>query len=267
MIRLTLKDEPPLRLSAEGLLPEQLAGRSPREVEKLPLAAGRRAGAVGDWFRVAAGAGDALEIEGPCRRIDRIGAGMTRGSIHLRGDAGAYLGLGMRGGSITLDGSAGFGAATDLRGGMLRIAGNAGDGLGGALPGSAAGMRDGIVIVGGNAGDGAGAKLRRGLVVVGGTTGAACGAQMIAGTIVVGGALGPYAGAAMQRGSLLALGGAARLGSGFVDCGVHDLVFFRLLARHLASLNLDALARRIGPLRRFAGDDAVSGKGELLVAP
>lgn len=267
MIRLTLKEEPPLRLSAEALLPERLAGRSVGDIEKLPLAVGRTRAAVGDWFRVAAGDGEAMEIEGPCRRLDRIGAGMARGSITVRGDAGAYLGLGMRGGSITLEGSAGFGAATDLRGGTLRIAGDAGDGLGGALPGAAAGMREGTVIVGGNCGDAAGAMLHRGLIVVGGSVGAGCGAEMIAGTIVVGGGLGAFAGAAMQRGSLLALGGGAPLGSGFVDCGVHDLVFLRLLARHLATLGLDALARRIGPLRRFAGDGAVAGRGELLVAP
>lgn len=267
MIRLTLKQEPPLRLSAEALLPERLAGLAPRDVERLPLVAGRRPGVVGDWFRVASTSGETVEIEGPCRRIDRIGAGMTGGSIHLHGDAGAYLGLGMRGGSIMLDGSAGFGAATDMRGGLLRISGHAEDGVAGALPGAAAGMRDGIVIVGGNAGDAAGAKLRRGLVIVGGAAGAGCGAEMIAGTIVVGGALGPYAGAAMQRGSIVALAGAGPLGSGFADCGVHDLVFCRLLARHLAMLGLDGLARRIGPLRRFAGDAAVSGKGELLVAP
>ena len=77
---------------------------------------------------------------------------------------------------------------------------------------------------------------------------------MIAGTIVVGGGLGAYAGAAMRRGSISRWAAARRSGSGFVDCGVHELVFLRLLARHLDALGLDALARRIGPLRRFAGD-------------
>jgi formylmethanofuran dehydrogenase subunit C len=128
-------------------------------------------------------------------------------------------------------------------------------------------MRDGAVIVGGDCGDAAGAKLRRGLVVIGGSVGAGCGAEMVAGTIVVGGALGAHAGAAMRRGSILALGGVRGLGSGFVDCGVHDLVVLKLLARQLAALGIDALARRVGPLRRFAGDAAVSGHGEVLVAP
>lgn len=267
MTRLILKEEPPLRLVADGLLPERLAGRSAAEIERLPLAVGGTRGSIGDWFRIEAGDAEAITVEGPCRRLDRIGAGMSAGRIVLRGDVGAYLGLGMRGGSILVEGSCGFGAATDLRGGVVRIAGNAGDALGGALPGAAAGMRDGAVIVGGDCGDAAGAKLRRGLVVVAGSVGAGCGAEMVAGTIVVGGALGAYAGAAMRRGSILGLAGAPRLGGGFVDCGVHDLVFLRLIARDLASLGLDALARRIGPLRRFVGDAAVSGRGEVLLAP
>ncbi len=267
MIRLTLKDEPPLRLAADALVPERLAGKSAAEIERLPLAVGRTQGAVGDWFRVAAEGDADIEIDGPCGRLDRIGAGMGAGSIRVHGDAGAYLGLGMRGGSIAVAGSAGFGAACDLRGGTLRIAGDAGDGLGGALPGASAGMREGVVIVAGKAGDAAGAALRRGLLIIAGDAGAGCGAEMIAGTILVGGALGAYAGAAMRRGSIIALGGAKRLGAGFVDCGLHDLVFLRLLARQLAALGLAELAQRIGPLRRFAGDAAVAGKGELLVVP
>lgn len=266
MIRLTLKDEPSLRLAADGLIPERLAGKSAAEIERLPLALGRMQGVVGDWFRVAAEGDDAIEIDGPCGRLDRIGAGMGSGSIRVQGDAGAYLGLGMCGGSIAVAGSAGFGAACDLRGGTLRIAGNAGDGLGGALPGATAGMRDGVVIVAGKAGDGAGAMLRRGLLVIAGNAGAGCGAEMIAGTILLGGTVGAYAGAAMLRGSIIALGGAERLGAGFVDCGLHDLVFLRLLARELAALGLGELARGIGPLRRFAGDAAVAGRGELFVA-
>jgi len=267
MIRLTLKDEPPLRLVADALVPERLAGKSAAEIERLPLAVGRIEGAVGDWFRVVVEGGAEVEIDGPCGRLDCIGAGMRAGSIRVHGDAGAYLGLGMRGGSIAVAGSVGFGAACDLRGGTLHIAGHAGDGLGGALSGAAAGMRDGVVIVAGTAGDAAGAALRRGLVIIVGNAGAGCGAEMIAGTILVGGAVGAYAGAAMQRGSIIALGGAERPGVGFVDCGVHDLMFLRLLARHLATFGLAELARRIAPLRRFAGDAAVAGRGELLVAP
>ena len=229
MIRLTLKAEPPLRNAADMLVPELVATLSTSEIERLPLMLGNRRSQMAEWFRVEATADDSVEIVGPCRRIDRIGAGMTQGRISVRGDAG--------------------------------------DGLAGALPGAVGGMSGGIVILGGNAGAFVGQRLRRGLVVTGGGVGAACGSGMIAGTIVIGGRVGADLGIAMRRGSILALGGAERLGPTFVDCGVHDLVWLRLLRRHVAALGEPGLAERIQSLRRYAGDAAVAGRGELLVPP
>ncbi len=266
MIRLTLRQEPPLRLAADALVPERLAGRSRGEIERLPLALGNTSSAVGDWFRVSGEAEATLAIEGPCRRLDRIGAGMGGGSrIVVEGDAGAYLGLGLRGGAIEVAGDADFGAATNMESGVIRIAGNAGDSVGGALPGAAGGMSDGVVVVRGSAGAATGAQLKRGLVAVLGDVGEGAGAGMLAGTIVVGGTLARGAGAAMLRGSIVALGRAPHIGACFVDCGVHELVVLRLLARELARLGVEALAARIGPLRRFMGDGAVSGRGEILI--
>jgi formylmethanofuran dehydrogenase subunit C len=119
--------------------------------------------------------------------------------------------------------------------------------------------------VAGRAGAEAGRRLRRGLIVIGGDAGACCGAEMIAGTIVVAGRTGAFAGAAMRRGSIIALGGVPRIGATFADGGVHDLIFLRLLARHLAALGLDGVTARLAPLRRWTGDAAVGGTGELLV--
>jgi formylmethanofuran dehydrogenase subunit C len=265
MIRFTLRAEPPLRLAVDALIPERLGRLSPGEIERLPLIIGNARSAVGDWFRVGGEADAAIAIDGPCRRLDRIGGGMTSGSITVEGDAGAYLGLGLRGGTIDVAGSVAFGAATDMRGGLIRIAGSAGDGVGGALPGAAGGMSDGVVVIRGGAGAGAGARLKRGLVVVAGDVGPGCGAAMRAGTIVVGGAPGHGVGAAMQRGSILALGGARDIGPCFADCGMHDLTVWRLLAQWVGDLGLPALAARIGPLRRFMGDGAIDGRGEILV--
>src|SRR6185312_6613690 len=227
MTRLVLKAEPPVRLAVDGLIPERLAGLSPSEIERLPLALGNRRQSVAEWFRIEPSDGATLEIVGDCRRLDKLGSGMSEGAIALAG-------------------SAGYGAATDMRGGLLRIAGDAGDALGGALPGAAGGMRDGTVLVAGRAGAEAGRRLRRGLIVIGGRA-------------------GPFAGAAMRRGSMIALGGVPRIGPTFADGGVHDLIFLRLLARHLTTLGLDGLATRLGGLRRWTGDAAVGGAGELLV--
>ena len=268
MTRLALKDELPVRLAVDALSPERFSGLSVADIERLPLAVGNRRERVGDWFRVQAG-GDAAAVtfEGPCGRLDGIGAGMTAGRIDVQGDAGAYVGRGMRGGEVSVSGSAGYGVATDLRGGTIRIRGNAGDAVGGSLPGSAAGMRNGAVLIGGNAGKQAGQRLKRGLIVVAGDVGPICGAEMIAGTVVVGGLVGANPGVAMRRGTIIALGGAALIGPTFADCGVHDLVILKLLARHLVSLGVAALASRLAPFRRWAGDAAVAGKGELLAPP
>ena len=265
MTRLVLKAEPPVRLAVDGLIPERLAGLSAAAIERLPLALGKRRQAVADWFRVEPSDGATLEIEGDCRRLDKLGRGMSEGLLRIQGDAGAYLGIGMSGGTIAVSGSAGYGAATAMRGGLLRIAGDAGDALGGALPGARGGMRDGTVLVAGHAGAEAGRRLRRGLLVIGGDAGSCCGAEMVAGTIVLAGRAGAFAGAAMGRGSILALGGVERVGPTFAGGGVHDLIFLRLLARHLAALGRATGAPRLGRLRRWTGDGAVGGAGELLV--
>lgn len=265
MTRLVLKAEPPVRLAVDGLIPERLAGLSPAAVERLPLSLGNRQQCVADWFRVTATDDAAIEIEGDCRRLDKIGGGMSSGALNIRGDVGAYLGIGLSGGTIAVTGSAGYGAATDMRGGMLRISGDAGDALGGSLPGALGGMRDGTVLVSGRAGAETGRRLRRGMIIIGGDAGDACGAEMLAGTIIVSGRIGALSGVAMRHGSIIALGGASRVSSTFVDHGVHDLIFQRLLARHVATLGLDALARRLGPLRRMTGDRAIGGRGELLL--
>jgi formylmethanofuran dehydrogenase subunit C len=265
MTRFVLRAEPPLRLSLDGLIPERLAGLSPAEIERLPLLLGNRRGTVGDWFKVEAGAADLVEIGGAGQRLDRIGEGMTAGRIVVEGEVGAYLGRAMRGGSIEVAGNAGYGAATALEGGTIHIAGQAGDGLAGALPGAVGGMNGGQVRVDGGAGRGAAHRLRRGLVVVGGDVGGACAEEMVAGTIVIGGRLAAPAGAAMRRGSVIALGGIERLAPGFADCGPHELIFLRLLARHLSQAGFVGLAERISRLRRWAGDLAVGGRGEILV--
>jgi len=267
MIRLTARAEPPVRVAVDALVPERLAGLSADEIARLALRVGTRIEHVGDWFAVAV-AGDAghVAFEGSCRRFDRIGAAMSSGAVTVAGDAGAYAGAAMRGGRIEIEGNAGFGAAQAMRGGVLAIRGDAGDGLGGAMPGDRSGMRGGTVTVQGSVGAACGDRMRRGLMAIAGAVGAGAGARMIAGTIVAGGAVAPLAGIGMRRGSIIALGGAARVPATFGDCGMHDPVVLRLLARVLRDLGLAALAERVGPVRRLMGDLASNGRGEILVS-
>jgi formylmethanofuran dehydrogenase subunit C len=269
MIRLTLRARPPTRLSLRGFIPERLAGSSEIAIAREALRQGNRQGVLGDWFRVevSGGAEDRLVIAGADDRLDDIGAGMTRGELVIEGNAGARAGVGMSGGRILIEGSTGMGAGTAMSGGELRIAGDAGDHLGTALPGERHGMREGIVIVEGSAGAGVGDRLRRGLIVVRGPVGPFCGARMAAGTIVVGGEMGASAGAAMRRGTLVAAGKSMGTLPGFADCGVHELTVQRLLARVLAKHGFGELADRLRALRRWQGDLAVGGRGEILTAP
>lgn len=54
---------------------------------------------------------------------------------------------------------------------------------------------------------------------------------------------------------------------GFADSGVHELAIQRLLAAALVKHRLTGLADRVRSLRRWQGDLAVGGKGEILTAP
>jgi formylmethanofuran dehydrogenase subunit C len=269
MIRLKLRARPPVRLSLRGFIPERLAALSADAMARETLRQGNRAGVLGDLFDidVSGGAVDRLVVSGPGDRLDDVGAEMTRGEVVVEGNVGARVGLEMRGGRILIEGSAGYGAGMAMRGGELRIAGNAGDHVGTALPGEREGMRNGILIVEGDAGAGVGDRMRLGLLAVMGSVGPHCGARMGAGTIVVGGEVGDGAGAAMRRGSLVAAGGNLRTLPGFSDSGVQDVVVLRLLARMLAKHQLGELVERLSGLRRWQGDLAVGGKGEIWTAP
>jgi len=270
MIRLALRARPAHRLSLDGIVPERLAALPAGEIERIELRDGNRPCALGDWFAVRIeGAAEArLVIAGDgaaLAMLDAVGGGMAGGEIAVEGDAGAYAGLAMSGGRLVVAGSAGHGAATAMQGGEMRIGGDAGDQLGGALPGEKSGMRGGTVAVAGAAGSGAGDRMRRGLILVRGAAGPFCGARMAAGTIVVGGRVGAHAGLAMRRGSLLALGGLSAVLPSFRDSGRPDLTFPRLLARLLTREGMPALVPE-RPLRRWTGDHALGGRGEILAA-
>lgn len=266
MIRLAVKQEPPVRVSLAGLLPENVAHASEAEIARRPLVIGNRRSALGEWFRIeSAGDDEALVLEGPCRRFDHVGAAMSNGSLRVVGDIGAYLGLGMKAGRVLIEGSAGYGIATAMSGGEIWVRGNAGDALGGALPGNRSGMRGGLAVVGGSAGAACGDRLRRGSIIVRGDVGPGCGTRMLAGTVVVGGRAARNAGIAMRRGTIIVLSGAESIAPSFADSGVQDLVFIRLLARMLAELGFADLGRRLGPLQCWRGDLAMRGSGELFV--
>lgn len=104
--------------------------------------------------------------------------------------------------------------------------------------------------------------MRRGLIVAGGAGDfAAC--RMIAGTIVAQ-SLGNHAGYGMRRGTVLTKS-YGRLPQTFLDTGRHRFVFLQVLRPMLSKFDLGWADILAGDVRRFAGDMAVLGKGEILV--
>jgi formylmethanofuran dehydrogenase subunit C len=262
-MRLTLRIEPKQRLDLSPLIPERLAGVDKAAVERIGLGTHRAPCAVADVFRVRAGDPSQLVFEGGSPRLDGIGTGMSTGNILVEGNVGARLGRAMRGGRIMVSGNAGPYAASGLHGGEIEIGGGAGDFLGGPLAGEVAGMAGGLVVVRGSAGARAGDRLRRGIVIVEGSAGEAPGSRMVAGTLIVCGGAGPLPGYLMRRGTLI-LGQCEPLPT-FAANGAPAPVFIRLLARAVEEYSRRAARLILRSARRYAGDMATLGKGELLL--
>ena len=263
-LRFILRAEPEQRLDLSPLVPNRLAKLSQAEIERLPLGTTRAPVLVGDAFRVGMGGAEQVTIEGGSPRLDGVGEGMTSGTIVLDGDAGLRAGRRMRGGRLEVRGNAGHWAASGMQGGQIEIAGDCGDFLGGPLAGEVEGMAGGAVVVRGNAGARAGDRLRRGIVVVEGRAGPLAASRLIAGTVVVCGGAGTMPGSLMRRGTVLLGGAVPKLLPTFVPVGqAEGGVFPVLLARALGPLSPAAARLARAPTRRFAGDTASLGKGEI----
>jgi len=262
---LTLERRPDQRLDASALIPDRLAGMTATQIAAIELQTTRIRVTAGDVCRIRMGDPQQVRLEGACDRLDLIGHGMTGGAIVVESDAGAQAGRLMAGGRLTVAGSAGPWAGSGMTGGVVEIAGSAGERLGGPLAGETAGMRGGVIVVRGDAGERAGDRMRRGTILVEGGAGAFAGSRMIAGTLIVRRRAGAHPGYLMRRGTLVLAEGAEALPPTFVDCGVHDLVAQRLLAAFVATYSTRSARIFRDPLRRFAGDMAVLGKGEAFV--
>ena len=273
-ITLTLKHEPALRLDLRGITPKALAALSASEIERLPLLHGAHTTPLGEWFGVTTSSSDdlALRLVGDCRRVDRIGWGLTQGSVHVDGDVGDYAGALMGGGAMHVHGSAGVLAACEMAGGTLTVAGDVGDFAASTQPGSMDGMRGGTLIVQGSAGARLADRMRRGTVIVQGAVGEFAASRLVAGTVVLCGSVGAHLAYGMRRGSVVLATpqatASATVPSTFVPAGGEAPVFWQLLARDLIrhravvpALPHD-LPRRA--LRRHLGDLAVDGRGELI---
>ena len=261
----SLRAPPAQRLDLSALTPQNLAGKTVAEIERIEVGTTRVRVAAGDVFRIREGDPAAIVIEGGSSRFDRVGMGLSAGSIRVEGEVGVEAGRLMSGGQLTIGGAAGPFAGSGMKGGTLTIEGDAGERLGGPLSGETVGMSGGVLHVHGAAGERAGDRLRRGVILIEGRAGAYAGSRMIAGTLAIGGEAGDLPGYLMGRGTILLGRGATLFSPTFGDCGEYELVAARLLADYVAqaSAELAELFRR--PLRRLAGDLAALGKGEILL--
>jgi formylmethanofuran dehydrogenase subunit C len=267
MSQLTFKliNPPASPLDLSPLTPSALTGKSSPEIEKIPLATGATPIRVGDIFRLTGTSGGNLWFEGGSALFDNVGAGLANGTISIEGDAGANAGRGMKGGRLEIEGNTGPYLASGMSGGIIAVCGSAGDFVGGVASGKRFGMTGGSVVIEGNSGSRTGDKMRRGLILVRGKTGDAAGSRMVGGTIVAEGGFGPHAGQLMRRGTLIGPS-VERMSSTFADCGLHELVILNLMSRAWTrELGELAPIRFPAKVRRYAGDLATIGKGEILL--
>lgn len=264
-LTLRLKAPAGTRLDLTGIVPGKLSGLSLAQIADLKVGTGKDHVTLGEAFDISGTPGDTLVIEGSGASLDFVGAGLCSGTLKLSGNAGPYAGRKMTGGKLEISGNAGNYLGAGMTGGLIHVAGHAGDNAGGVLPGDRFGMAGGTIVVSGNIGARAGDKMRRGTIVVKGSTGAQAGSRMVGGTIWAEGGLGIDPGFMMRRGTLIAPK-VERLLPTFVDCGKHDLLVTRILARYLAK-ELGALAPKPLPImvRKIGGDMATIGKGEILM--
>ncbi|QDU22857.1 formylmethanofuran dehydrogenase subunit C [Urbifossiella limnaea] len=262
MLTLTLREPTVVPLEAECLSPDVLAPLTHAEVRALPVMRGKRQLRLDDVFDVDGVGSDDVELRGDLGRVKWVGRAMTRGRVRILGNAGMHLGAYMTGGSIEVTGNASDWVGGEMAGGTIRVRGNAGGQLGSAYRGSMSGMSGGSIVVDGAAGIELGMRMKRGLIAVRGPVRDFAGLQMKGGTIVLMSGAELRTGAWMQRGTIISLK-PLRLLPTFAFACEYRPSFLPLYAKHLAALGVELPAD--GTYRRFAGDAAVPGKGELLV--
>jgi formylmethanofuran dehydrogenase subunit C len=201
---------------------------------------------LGDFFDITGEPGGQIRFVGDLAHADRLGAGLAGGLVIVEGNVGVEAGMAMSGGA-------------------LDILGDAGPRAGAAPLGYKKGMTGGELVVRGSAGAEAGAAMRRGLVVVGKAAGSETGLSMIAGTVVVFGPAGRDTGLWSKRGTVVALGAITPPATYRYACSYQPVHLRLLLTRLRDTYGFRILGRHLtGVYRRYSGDMAELGKGEIL---
>jgi formylmethanofuran dehydrogenase subunit C len=221
---------------------------APAELVRRPVVVGGRGELpLGEVCEITGTPDGTIRFTGDLSRVTRLGAGLTEGAVLVDGGVGDEVGLGMAGGSI-------------------EVRGNAGARAGGAAPEARRGMTGGELVVHGSAGESAGALMRRGLMAVGGHVGHHAGAGMIAGTVIAFGDVGAAAGLWSKRGSIVALAEVTIPSTYRYACTYQPIHLRLTLTRVRSRYGLPVGEHHLsGEYRRYSGDLADLGKGEILV--
>ena len=267
--RLSLRQAPAVRVDVRGVLPAALAGLSAAQVGQVRVGHGNALVPLAEFFTDQPdGNDDTLVFDGDLSRFDRVGWQMAGGRITVNGPAGHYAGGCMSGGELSVKGSVGLLAACEMAGGSLTVEGDAGDFAASTLPGSMDGMRGGQLVVHGNAGNRLADRMRRGTVVVHGSVGDFAASRMVAGTVAIAGGCGAHPAWGMRRGSLVLATHDEQQrpqpSATFVPAVADAAVFWQLLARDLAQHGGAFAGLPARPMRRWLGDLATDGKGEMI---
>ena len=268
MLTLRYKSSTPIPVEVERVTPSAVRAMSPAEIERLEVFHGNRKVPLAEFFEVSGDPSDArLEFEGDLSGVHWIGAQMSEGEIHVRGDAGRHVGSEMTGGVIHVHGNASDWVGGEMHGGLIHVHGNAGHLIGSAYRGSRVGMTGGTILVDRSVGNEVGLTLRRGCVAIGGNCGDFVGANMIAGTVLVFGQSGNRPAAGMRRGTVGLLGAnpPALLMTFRKNCVCKPPVL-RLMLGYLNSIGF-RVPRECWDANYaiYNGDLVTVGRGEILI--
>ncbi len=271
MIVIEPKTEFQFPVEAECIIPRNFSDKSIEEIEDMDVLQGNQKKKLGELFEISEENSEKeveeniITIRGESGSVKRIGQEMKTGKIIIEGDAGMHTGNRMKGGEIIIEGDAKDYVGENMAGGFMKINGDAGNRLGAAPPGDEVGMKGGTIIVEGNAKIELGRRMRRGLIAVCGDIGEFAGTLMDGGSILSFGSLGERAGAGMERGTIIAFNSPKLLPTFKYSC-TYNPTFLRILLQDLEKFDLPIESKHItGKYKRYCGDVASVGKGEILV--
>lgn len=258
MLLITPKYEFTVPIDVENVIPDQIVGKTLKQIQTVPLWEGNRKKTLTDLFEIeyeeeVANEKICIRMVGDLQKVKRIGAKMSQGRIEVKGNVGMRLGEEMIGGEITVNGDAGSWAGMMMKGGKIWISGDTGDYLGASYRGSSEGMRGGTIIIEGTAGNEVGCFMIDGLIQIKGNVGELTGIHMRGGAILVQGNAEARIGAEMMGGRIVVLGSVPSILPGF---------------------SIDRIRPRVrvgderipGPFYLFKGDVPESWNGSLYVS-